>query len=142
MNVFKVIENEDGLSLVESVAAITIISFSVIGLCYAFIYGRFYVEKAGVGRKALEILNGQLDYWKNIREQTTESEPLDVRSGKNTSRMVKIDEEKELSGNLATEISGTIKDGNLSYQIVTVKLIYDNGIYKDSLGLTTKMYLR
>ncbi|MBL8025370.1 MAG: hypothetical protein JNL74_03120 [Fibrobacteres bacterium] len=134
--------NEKGLSLVESVAAIMIISFSVIGLCYAFIYGRFNVEKAGVERKALELLNGQMDYWKNVRERTTESEPLDVKSGTRSSQTVKIDTQKDLSGALTTEISGVIKDGNLSYQNVTVKLIYNNGIFKDSLGLSSKMYLR
>ena len=142
MNLFKQIKNEDGVSLVESITAVMIISFSVMGLVSAFIYGRFNVESAGIERKALELVNGQMDYWRNIRELTNESMPLPMKAGLQPSQTVVVDSRKELSGNLISEISPVKKDGSLSFQEVSVKLIYKNGLFKDSIGLSSKMYLR
>jgi competence protein ComGC len=142
VNVFKLVDNENGVSLVESVTAVMIISFSVIGLVSAFIYGRFNVERAGVERKALEVVHGQMDYWRGMRERTNDTQPLNVKSGVQPAQMVIVDAQKEISGNMTSEISPIRKDGSLSYQEVSVKLIYKNSLFKDSIGLSTKMYLR
>jgi Tfp pilus assembly protein PilV len=139
---FPSLKNKRGVSLIETMAAVLIISFSVIGLVSSFIYGRSNVEQSGLERKALELLQGQMEYWKNARLQYNESRPMPTHPGPATNQTVLLDAEKGLQANLRSEISGKRSDGNLTYQQVTVTLMYDNGPFKDSLGLTTKMYLR
>jgi hypothetical protein len=134
--------NQNGVSLVEAMAAVVIISFSVIGLVSSFIYGRFNVERTGLERKALEALEGRMEYWKNARLQQTESLPLSTHLGGEGEKAFTLDRDKEVRAVLHSDDSGEQRDANLSYQQVTVTLKYDNGPFKDSLGLTTKMYLR
>jgi hypothetical protein len=138
----KSLKNQRGVSLVETMAAVVIISFSVIGLVSSFIYGRFNVERTGLTRKALEALEGRMEYWKNARVLKAENLPLSTRLGGEGEKAFILDRDKEVRGVLRTDISGVRRDAELSYQQVTVTLKYDNGPFKDSLGLTTKMYLR
>ena len=138
----KTLKNQNGVSLVETMAAVVIISFSVIGLVSSFIYGRFNVEKTGLERKALEALEGRMEFWKNARLQKEENLPLSTHLGAEGEKAFTLDRDREVRAVLRSDISGVRRDAELSYQQVTVTLKYDNGPFKDSLGLTTKMYLR
>ena len=131
-----------GVTLLETVAAVMIIAFAAIGLTSSFIYGRYNVERAGLQRRALEMLQGQMEYWKNARAMQYESQPLPASSGIDAGRDVVLDAKKNLHATIRSAVSGVKRDGSLSYQDVVVILTYDNGVLKDSLGLSTKMYLR
>jgi competence protein ComGC len=142
LSIFSSFRNQRGVSLVETMAVIVIISFSIIGLVSSFIYGRFNVERTGLERKALEALEGRMEYWKNARFLKDENLPLSTHLGAEGEKAFILDRDKEVRAVLRTDISGVRRDAELSYQQVTVTLKYDNGPFKDSLGLTTKMYLR
>jgi hypothetical protein len=134
--------NQRGVSLIEAVASVMIISFAIIGLVSSFIYGHFNVERSGVQRKALEVLQGRMELWKNERLRASETQPLPSPPGGIANQDVLLDRDKELHGTLRSQISEVRGDGSLRYQEVSVTLVYDNGSMKDSLGLETKMYLQ
>jgi type II secretory pathway pseudopilin PulG len=136
------VRNQRGVTLVEAMAAVMIISFAIIGLVSSFIYGRFSVERSGVERKALEMLQGKMEHWQNQRIRFTESLPMPTNVGPAGKENVLLDADKDLRADIRSDISGVRRDGSLQYQEVTVTLTYDNGPFKDSLGLTTKMYLQ
>jgi len=136
------VRNNHGVSLIEAVASVMIISFAIIGLVSSFIYGHFNVERSGVQRKALEMLQGRMELWKNERLRASETQPLPSPPGGIANQDILLDSDKDLHGTLRSRISEVRRDGSLHYQEVSVTLVYDNGTIKDSLGLETKMYIQ
>ena len=137
-----IIKNDRGTTLIEAMTVVLIISFALAGLFSTFTYGRANVERTGIRRTAVELVQGKMEHWQNRRRQTNEGRAVDPAEKELEPEETMLDENKNLKAKIWSEVSGVQKDGELSYQEMKVTLTYDEGIFKDSLVLRTKMYLR
>jgi hypothetical protein len=129
---------ESGFSLIEAITAIVIVAVSLIGLYQAFGYGRLYIEKMGIRRQALCMVQAEMEYWRDIAARNPDL--LSAVHANERVRTALLGEERKLRAFIEPHVGNPAYDNGLRYREVSVALTYDGGNFGDSLGLCTKMY--
>jgi len=138
----KIRMNSRGVTLIETVVALAIISISVMGLVQAFSFGRDFVEKAGLRRQGLALVQQELEYWRSVRQTTPGAVPIAFGEGREAVRTVPLSETGKINAVITTDISPVQNADELTYQRVAVSLQYEHALQKDSIHVETRMYLR
>ena len=129
-----------GFTVIEGILAMSILILSLFALLRFFSYGAMFVERDGIRRQALALLQGRLE---QIHAHSKwGARELAVLDGDTSVAMVVVanGEKIAIPATISTTIIGDKSDGNLRYDSVSVAVLYNHVIIRDTIEIGTKFY--
>ncbi len=130
------IYSRNGFSLIETVLTMAIVALAITGLLSFFSYGTGFLEKQGLRRQALALVNEQLEAMR-ARYEPGEAPPAQVIDEEVTIERVVMGKLVSIRAQRTTAIE---KMGDDEGSHLTVMVSYDHGNIADSITIQTGFY--
>ena len=133
--------SRSGFTIIEALLSIVIVAVSIFGLLRAFEYGGFFLEREGLRRQALGLVQMKLE---ELKHQS--------KFGKNHLSSHSIEEADQLQrmffkqnvfipANMRTEVGELESENGFKFQDVAVSVFYKYQNVPDTLTIQTRFYL-
>lgn len=132
----------DGFTLIEVMTALMIAAITALAFFQVFAFGTVQVERLGLRRQALGLLDGEMEYWRARFRSADAASPVHPGEAEARRRPVVMDEASGLTFQVDPEISPPRGDRGLKYQNVLVQVSYQRAEMADTVVLESRMYAR
>jgi hypothetical protein len=132
--------HQSGMSLIEVMTAMVIAFLSFMAFFQLFAFGSVEVEKLGYRREALGLLRGEMEFWR-ARFQTAAADKETVPSAEGEMRK-RIETAGGMAFKVDPEVDEPIRDRDLRYQRIRVRVSFSQADLVDTLELETRQYVR
>jgi prepilin-type N-terminal cleavage/methylation domain-containing protein len=134
--------NRGGFSLPELLAVSIIIGVAGTALLRTFSFGTLIVEKEGLRRQALPVVQAELEKIRHISDHGRIYLSPGIRDSNTTLRRMVHTEEIAVPATIQINVTEAAQDNGLRYQNVEVKVFYTHGDITDTIRLASRMYQR
>ncbi|HKP95257.1 MAG TPA: hypothetical protein VJ385_05815 [Fibrobacteria bacterium] len=128
------------MTLVEAVLALMIALLSAVAFFQLFAFGTIELEKLGYRREALELLKGEMEFWRARFQSASIDSP--VRTDEAGRRARRTQSPGGIEFQVEPEVSAPLQDRDLRYQELRVRVSYGRGDLADTVEMKTNQYVR
>lgn len=136
------VDQKGGFTLLEVMTALVITALAALACIQVFAYGAVQLERLGYRRQALALLDGEMEFWRARFQGAAAGSPVSPAEAGNRRREVAMDPAYGPTFAVESEVSPLLRDRDLRYQQVNVRVSYRRLDAADTLELESRHYVR